>query len=222
MSMDGAYGSHCQQLMQLERYQKFIRDADTPKVLYQNIQKKQNEFLAQINANKQYTLSRNGQYSYRNQPYTNSIYTQNQFNQQSLQESINQARRKAIEAEPKMNSSSAYIVSSAAIKGICQRVQTEVDRYSQLLNDLEDLKEYVGQERLYIDNKNYEIRIDEIRDKIIKYRRIMQEFVDSATERADFVEDFQKAVNKDYYRYYGTHGPYKTKKDWDRANKGWS
>lgn len=221
MSMDGAYGSHCQQLMQQERYQKFIRDADSPKVLYQNMDAKQRTYLSQINMNKQYVVRSNGQYGYRNTMYTNTTNT-NTVNQQSLQEAWNEARRKTIAAEPKLNACSANIVSSAAIKGICQRFQTEIDRLSQLFNDLEEVKEYVGQERLYVDNKNYEIRLDEIRDKIAKYRTTMQEFVDSATERADFVQDFQQAVEKDYYRYYGKFGPYNTKKDWDRTNKGWS
>ncbi len=221
MSMDGAYGSHCQQLMQQERYQKFIRDADSPKVLYENMNQKQTQFLMSINSNKQYLYRASGDYGYRNNQCTNTVNTNN-ISQTNFIAAKEEARRKTIEAEPKKTNCGSYIVSSAAIKGICQRVQTEVDNMSQLLNHLEEVKEQVGQERMYVDNKNYEIRIDEIKEKLTKYRRIMQEFVDSATERADFVQDFQLAVELDYYRYFGKLGVYHTKKNWDRSGKGWT
>ena len=221
MSMDGAYGSHCQQLMQQERYQKFIRDADSPKVLYENMSQKQTSFLTEINRNKQYLLRSSGDYGYRNNVCTNTVAT-NQVSQVDFRAVQEEARRKTIEAEPKRAQCSANICSATEIKGVCQRVQTEVDNMSKLLNNLEEIKEQVGQERLYVDNKNYEIRIDELKEKLSKYKNIMQEFVDSATERAPFVEDFQNAVETDYYRYYGRLGVYNTAKNWDRCNKGWT
>lgn len=221
MSMDGAYGSHCQQLMQQERYQKFIRDADSPKVLYENMNQKQTSFLTEINRNKQYLLRSSGDYGYRNNVCTNTVAT-NQIQQVDFRAVQEEARRKTIDAEPKKNASSGLVCSAAQIKGVCQRVQTEIDNMTQLLNNLEEIKEQVGQERIYVDNKNYEIRIDELKEKLGKYKNTMQEFVDSATERAPFIEDFQNAVEKDYYRYYGKFGVYNTAKNWDRSNRGWT
>ncbi len=224
MSMNGAYGSHCQRLMQEERYQKFIRDADSPKALYEGMERKQTSFISEITRNKQTLIRSQGDYGYRNNVCTNTVATNNvapvtQIDFNAVRE---EARRKTIDAQPQKNVCTGLVVSSAAIKGVCQRVQTEVDNLSQLLNNLEEVKEQVGQERIYVDNKNYEIRIDEIKEKLTKYRTIMQEFVDSATERADFVQDFQEAVELDYYRYFGKVGVYNQKKTWDRANKGWA
>ena len=222
MSMEGAYGSHCQRLMQEERYQKFIRDADSPKALYEGMSQKQTSFISEITRNKQYSLRTYGDYGYRNNVCTNTVAVNTVAPQVDFRQVQEEARRKTIEAQPKRTKCSGQICSSSAITGICNRVQTEVDNLSNLLNNLENIKEKVGQERIYVDNKNYEIRIDELKEKITKYKTIMQEFVDSAAERAPFIEDFQNAVELDYYRYYGKFGVYNTKKNWDRSGKGWS
>lgn len=206
MSMNGSYGGHNNNLMVQQRYKRFIEDADSSKVLYEGIQKKYdgyvNDFYWNIGAYlgevKKGNWTNAGEYAF--------------------------PRVKQAEVHPNEASLDSKAINVGEVINKANQYQQLVDSIGKLSSELESLKEYLGKNKLSVDNKNYEIRIDEIRDKIENtYRIMMQEFVDAVKDRAPFVHDFQVCVQKDYIRYYGNESSYnRGGKTWSRTRDGWT
>ncbi len=205
MGMNKSYSGYCAQLMNRPTYKKFIEDADNPRTYYENIKKKYDDYVT----------------SYMWNPIT---YLGEVFGEGNWKDADRYAKKKIRENTPQANEGAleGYCVNVDSVRKELQTYQSVVDDIRNISAELELLRDQLGKNKLYVDKKTYEVRIDEIIDKIDRtYRIPMQEFIDAAGERAPFVHDFQLCVAKDYYRYYGTNPPYNTKKDWSRKDSGW-
>lgn len=205
MGMNNSYGSYCSQLMKEDRYKKFIEDADSSKVYYDGIQKKYDDAW--------------NEFMWNPITYIGEVWNEgnwkdaDRFAKKRVRENIHNADEGALEG---------FTVNVGEVKTQVDKYQSVIDDIASISAELESLREKLGKDKLSVDNKTYEVRIDEIIDKIDRIYRIpMQQFVDSLSERAQFVHDFQLCVAKDYCRYYGTNPPYNTKKDWSRKDSGW-
>lgn len=205
MGMNNNYSSYCNQLMNRHTYKKFIEDADCPKTYFENIKKKYDGYVDEYNWNL---------FTYLGQAFgEGNWWDADRYAKKKLRETTPQANEGAL---------SGYCVNVDAVRSELQTYQSVVDGIRNISAELELLRDQLGKNKLYVDKKTYEIRIDEIIEKIDKtYRIPMQQFIDATNDRAPFIHDFQLCVAKDYYRYYGYNPPYKTAKDWSRKDSGW-
>ncbi len=201
MSMNGSYSAFNNNLLAQERYKKFVEDADSKKILVENIQKKFDDWVLEWLWNPvTYLKSKDktsGDYAFR--------------------------RIRESENRPNESSLDSKAINVSEVTSLCDSFQEQiVDELTSLSAELEKLKESLGEKKLYVDGKNYELRIQEIIDKIEKEaKQYSKEFVDAVRDRAPFVHDFQVCVQKDYIRYFGNENSYGTAKYWRRARDGW-
>lgn len=202
--MNGSYGAFNNTLMSKDPYNKIIADAECDNVYYENIDGKFNQYVDEW--------------------YKNASSEDREKDQNGADLAGKYARSKVKQAEPVPNVSSfegkAIDVSTVLTK--CSEYQDLIDNVKGLVDKLNNLKEKLGKEKLSVDGLDYESRIDEIINLIKeKYTPRFQEFVDAVGDRAQFVHDFQVAVQVDWYRYYDDESHYSCGKSWSRVDKGW-
>lgn len=205
MAMDGSYSSFNNNLLAQDRYQKFVKDAESKKELFENIQSKYEEYKNKYNWNL---------ISYIGDGVQNGNWLDaDRFAKSKIKNDVPSVNEAAFESK-------ALDVTS--VNTICGQYQELINSIGAISSDLEYLKEKIGKEKLSVDNKNYEIRIEEIITNIDNtYRKIMQEFIDAVKDRSSFLHDFQMCVAKDYCRYFGYRETYCVKKHWNREKDGW-
>ena len=207
MSMNGAYSSNNQELLRDDRYQKYVRDADSKRVLISDMKKKYDDYVSEwywvvkgwdgiaVLKDKFAGSGEAGQYAF-----------------QKLREE---------EAKPNEADLDSKAISVTDVNTKCDKYEDLIEKFNGIYGDLEVLKEKLGANCLSVNKMNFELRIDEIIDKIKTYKITMQEFVDEVRDRSQFVHDFQVAVQKDYIRYYGNESSYGNAKTWNRERDGW-
>lgn len=207
MGMNNKYSSFNNNLLKQSRYSRIVEDADDPKVLYENIKKKYDGYVLEYDWNLK-------------------VYGEEIHNNGNWKDPGKYAFRKVKEAENKPNEAdlSNKAVNVDVVKGWADKYSEMVTSISRISGELEALKKKIGAEKLYVDNKNYEIRIDDLINKIDKeYVKLMNEFTDAVKDRAQFVHDFQVCVQKDWIRYFGNESSYNRGiKWWNRKDEGWN
>ena len=208
MGMNNSYSSFNNNLLKQSRYSRIVEDADDPKVLYENIKKKYDDYVSEW------------YWEWKRLPHEVVA------DQWGSDEAGKYARPKvkAAEVKPDESSLDGKAISVIVVNGMCSKYSEMITDINKISGELEDLKQKLGAKQLYLDNKNYEYRIDDIIEKIDHtYLKQMNEFVDAVKDRAQFVHDFQVCVQKDWIRYFGNESSYgRGRKWWNRRDDGWN
>ena len=208
MSMNNIYSSFNNNLLKQSRYKNIVDDADSNRVLYEGIKERYDKYVDEW------------YWSWGTSP--GAVFGDT-FGNSDEAGKYARPKVKADENKPDENKLDSNAISVKTVNDICTKYSEMITSINKISGELEALKQKIGAKQLYLDNKNYEFRIDDIIDKIDhKYLKQMNEFVEAVKDRAQFVHDFQICVQKDWIRYFGNDTSYgRGRKWWNRRDNGW-